>query len=177
MFGKITSTYDRSKSETMNYVLILNSDYSELFEGDKSLSERLTRDQFNEFSVLDRRNGTKLFHAVCGGDEDRIDRVFNKILDTCIRDEIKAICLPEPSESNDPEFYETLHENFCTKGIDVTVLFRRINGANTDTVHSLNLRRAREQARIRHRRTPSIVGFPARRRLNFDTIMEQEAEE
>lgn len=170
----ITTSHDRSKKETMHYVLVLKADYSEMFEEDGELSERLASHQFNEFSVLDRHNGTKLFHAVCDGD-DRIGSAFNKILDVCLRCDIKAVCLPGSSSSNDPEFYVSLHENFCTNGIDVTVLFRIDESTtNTDMVHSINLRRAREQGRIRHRRTPSIHwNSTARRRLNFDTITEQ----
>ena len=180
MRGEITTSSDRSKSETMHYVLVLNDDYSEEFEEDKGLSERFAPRQCtrNEFLVLHRHNGTKLFHAVCVKNEDGnmcIESAHNKILDICLRCGLKAICVPE-QPSNQTEFYESLRANFCSNGNDVTVLLRKTRGGdnNTDMVHSINLRRIREESRIRHRRTRPLVGnSDARRRLNFDTIPEQ----
>lgn len=176
--GRITTSSDRSKSETMNYVLVLNEDYTEKFEHDKNLSERLTPDQCsrNEFLVMQRHNGTKLFHCVKNEDGNTfIGSDHNKILDICLGCGLKAICVPE-HQTNQPDFYESLRTTFCLNGIDVTVLVREQYDNNAVSVHSRNLHESRRDSRRRmqHRRTMSIVGNrDASRRLNFDIIPEQ----
>lgn len=164
--GKITTSFDRSKAELMPYLLILNEDYSELNEEDKTLSERLSGNQINpyNFMTLKRRNGTELFHTVATKNDENgsleVDDNYNKILDICSRSGITSICIPDrPMNVN---FFRAIRSSFGVKGIDVTVLLRGERKTIID--HSNDLRQQRENlktrmrnemetaSRIRHRR-------------------------
>ena len=88
--GKITKSLDRSKADTMSYLLVLNDDYSNRFTEDTSVDRLDVRrcSPFN-FLTMSRNNGTKLFHSVVAKYMDIgdvcLESAYDKIWDICSR--------------------------------------------------------------------------------------------